>query len=115
MSYDKLWGLLGMCARARQLVSGQEGVETAIRHGKTRLVLLCDTASENTKKAIADACAYRNVPVFILPEGRLGHAVGKPNRKMVCLSGGFAQKALEILSDEKVESTELCEPQKPIE
>ena len=52
--------LLGLCKRAGRLVSGISAVELALKKGEAKLVLLDAGASDNSKKNVADACAYRH-------------------------------------------------------
>ena len=46
----KLLGMIGLCARAGKLVSGEDACEKLIRSGKARVAFLDEAASENAKK-----------------------------------------------------------------
>ena len=82
---DKFFALLGFCAKSRNCVFGEDAGTSAIKSGKAALVLLQDGASENTRKKISAACAYRQVPLLIC-EGDIGTACGKPGRKIITVT-----------------------------
>ena len=91
--------MLGLCARAGKLVSGEEMCVKAIRKGRVMLALLDETASHNARKTITDACAAANVPLYTLPEGQLGQAIGKPNRMAVGIEDpSFAAQLIKLFS-----------------
>ena len=72
---------LGLCARARGLITGVPMICQAMQTPKSRprLVLVASDVSDNTKKKLADKCAYYDVPSLTLPmtTEALAHAVGK--------------------------------------
>ena len=93
-------GLLGLAARAGQATLGADLALRAIRGGRAGLVLLDAGASEGTKKKISDACAYRGVPLHMLPEGELSRACGKEDRMAAAIQKGkLCQRMAELLSD----------------
>ena len=98
------WGLIGLCVRAGQLVSGESGCEAAVRAGQAGLVLLDAGASGNLRKKFQDACAYRRLPMCTLDAGRLGQAIGKPGRMVAAVKAGvMADRLRAMLSDEAPE------------
>ena len=78
---DKLLSTVGLCARARKLVSGTPMVCEALRSRKPPVlaVLEASDTSDNTHKKLADKCAYYQVPLYRLTAdtARLGKAIGK--------------------------------------
>ena len=108
MAANKWIGLLGLCRRAGQLEAGAFLTERAIRSGRAKLVLLAEDASDNTKKAINDACRYRRVPVVtVLGKTELGHAVGLEDRVCLCITGdSFAGQITKLLEKENKQSKE---------
>ncbi|MBM7694665.1 ribosomal protein L7Ae-like RNA K-turn-binding protein [Peribacillus deserti] len=99
MQNEQWISLLGLSARARKLISGEELVVKEIRNGKAKLVILADDASHNTEKKITDKCKFYNVPLFRV-ENRfvLGQAIGKDARVTVAvLDEGFARKLQTLL------------------
>ena len=50
---------------------------------------------------MVNACSAHDAPLYAMPLGRLGQAVGKEGRMVVCIGGGgMAQKLLELLRQE---------------
>ena len=78
---DKLLSTLGLCARARKLVTGTPMVCEAMRDRKTPVIAVLEASdtSAGTHKKLSDKCAFYGVPLFRIAadtEG-LGRAVGK--------------------------------------
>ncbi|RBW69884.1 YlxQ family RNA-binding protein [Bacillus taeanensis] len=96
MTLDKSLQLLGLAARARKLITGEELVLKEVRNKKAKLVLLAGDASLNTKKKITDKCSYYHVPlVEVSDRYQLGHAVGKEQRVIIAvIDEGFAKKII---------------------
>ena len=84
--------LLGLCMRAGKLVTGEDACIKAIRAQTAYLAVLDGSASDNARKAISDACAYRDVPLLETGLDQLGSAIGKDNRKAAVITDpGFAK------------------------
>ena len=79
-------GMLGLCARARKLVTGEKAVIQAVRGGSARAAVLDGAASENAVKA---------VPLVRTAPGALGEAIGKPGRMAAAVTdAGMAEAML---------------------
>ncbi|MEE1200044.1 MAG: ribosomal L7Ae/L30e/S12e/Gadd45 family protein [Christensenellales bacterium] len=92
-------GMLGLCARAGKLISGEKACLKTIRSSKACVVLMDATAAKNTEKSITDACAYHEVPLLRTPEYILGNAIGKPGRMVVAvIDPGFARQIIQLNS-----------------
>ena len=92
-------GLLGLACRAGQIALGADVALQEIRAGKTALVLLDAAASEGTRKKLLDACAFRSVPAYTLPEGEISRACGKDGRMAAAVrKGKLAERMAELLS-----------------
>ena len=92
-------GLLGLDCRAGQITLGADLALREIKAGRAALALLDAGASEGTRKKISDACAYRRVPLHMLPEGELSGACGKDGRLAAAVKPGkLCQRMLELLS-----------------
>ena len=92
-------GLLGLACRAGQIALGADTALQEIRAGKAALVLLDAGASEGTRKKLLDACAFRSVPVYTLPEGEISRACGKDARRAAAVrKGKLAERMAELLS-----------------
>ena len=93
-------GLLGLSCRSGQIVLGADLALREIRGGRAALVLLDEGASEGTRKKISDACAYRNVPLHMLPEGELSRACGRDGRMAAALRPGkLCKRIMELLTE----------------
>ena len=87
--------MLGLCARAGRLVSGEKACVQAIRSGGVRAVVLDAAAAKNAVISVSDACRSHSVPLVIAPEGALGDAIGKPGRMVAAVTDpGMAEQIL---------------------
>ncbi|GKV55550.1 50S ribosomal protein L7ae [Sporosarcina sp. NCCP-2222] len=96
-----IYQTLGMAARARKIVTGEELVVREIRNGKAKLVIVSNDASKNTMKKITDKCNSYNVEKHVLgSREELGHAIGKESRVVLALTdAGFAGKLSGLLNE----------------
>lgn len=101
MTNNAILQLLGLAARARKVISGEELVIKEIRSGKAKLVLLASDASANTSKKIKDKCTYYNVELHVFGDRYdLGHATGKESRVSLAITDtGFANKMSNLLNE----------------
>lgn len=101
---DRQWiSLLGLAARARKLITGEELVVKEVRKSNIKLVLLSKDASQLTKKKITDKCSHYSVPLRAVSDRvSLGEAIGKGERVVVGVTDqGFANKLISIIDDQK--------------
>jgi ribosomal protein L7Ae-like RNA K-turn-binding protein len=98
---DKWLSIIGLAARARKIISGEELVIKEIRNKKAKLVLLAEDGSDNTKKKVLDKCKFYGVPCRIVNDRyRLGKAIGKSERVVVAVNEqGFAKKLITLLDE----------------
>ena len=78
---QKTLNALGLCARARKLITGTPMVCDALKHRKPPvfLVLSAKDNAENTAKRLSDRCRFYEVPL-VTPEidgAALARAIGK--------------------------------------
>ena len=96
MQNRKVWGYLGLAARAGKAVSGSFCVERSVRRRRAKLVIVSQEASENTKKTFRDLCTYYKVPVYFYSDKEtLGAAIGKVYRASVAVTDEGFGKAIE--------------------
>ena len=89
--------MLGLCMRAGKLLSGEKACIQAIRMGSACAVVLDRAAAKNAEKAVADACAWHEVPLVLAPENELGWAIGKPGRMVAAITDpSFADRILQL-------------------
>lgn len=90
---------LGLAARARKIVTGEELIIKNIQKNRVKLVLLANDISERTKKTLTNKCDYYEVPyIEVDNRERLGQAIGKNERVAVAIiDQGFAKKIASLL------------------
>lgn len=97
---EQKWiSLLGLAARAREIVTGEEMVLQDVRKKRVCLVLLAADASESTAKKVKDKCSHYHIPVKqVADRTTLGSAIGKAERVVIGIKNrGFAAKITELL------------------
>ena len=103
MKQNKVYSLLGIAMRGRNLVSGEFQTMEAIKKGSAMLVIIAEDASGNTTKLFTDKCTFYEVPVFRYgtKEG-LGRAVGKDLRSSIGVcDAGLADAIIKQLEEEE--------------
>ena len=103
MKQNKIYSLLGLATRSRNLVSGEFMTETKIKHGEAELVIVGEDASENTKKKFRNMCEFYQVSLFCyLTKEELGWAIGKEMRATLAVTDeGFAKSLKKMLEEER--------------
>ncbi len=103
---DKIYGFLGLAAKAGKVVSGEETCERAIKSGKAKIVIVAEDASQNTKKKFGDACSYRSLEIRYFGQKELiGRYTGKEIRSVVAiLDQGFAGRLKEMIDGKGYEN-----------
>jgi ribosomal protein L7Ae-like RNA K-turn-binding protein len=101
MTNDKLFQLIGLAARARKIISGEELVVKSIQNGNAKLIFLSSDASPNSTKKIQDKCMFYNVEYHVIGDRyQLGHATGKEARVALAITDiGFAKKMSSLLNE----------------
>ena len=95
----KYLNLLGLAYVAKGIVSGETLIKS-IAANETKLVVIANDASANTKKKITDKCHFYHVDYFIVDENieTISKAVGKNNRVALGITNqGFAKKIKELI------------------
>ncbi len=100
-SLKRIYQMLGMAARARLLITGEELVLRDVRSGTARLVIVAGDASDNTLKKINDKCTTYNVEKHVFgTRDEIGHAIGKESRVVLAITdAGFARKLSGLLNE----------------
>ena len=94
---DRMLNMLGLCARAGKLITGEKACVQAIRAGGAQVALLDGAASANAVKALTDACTSHGVPLERTGNCSLGDAIGKPGRMAaVVTDAGMAARIIEL-------------------
>ncbi|PWI58219.1 hypothetical protein BM613_04625 [Sulfoacidibacillus thermotolerans] len=94
-----LLGLLGLAARARALVSGDDVCLSHIRAATARYVLIAQDAGANGAKKIRDKCTFYGIPfATVLTRDVLGRAIGKEERTVVAITDEkFSKRIKEVV------------------
>ena len=94
---NRALSMLGLCARAGKLITGEKACVQAIRAGSVYVMLLDGAASENAVKAVTQACQTHGVPLLRTGGFELGEAIGKPGRMAVAVTdAGMAERIIEL-------------------
>ncbi|MER2089132.1 MAG: YlxQ family RNA-binding protein [Sporosarcina sp.] len=101
MDSKRIYQMLGMAARARMIVTGEDLVVREIRAGKAHLVIVAEDASKNTMKKLTDKSTFYDVEKHVFGSREdLGHAIGKESRVVLALTdAGFAGKLSGLLNE----------------
>ena len=93
--------LLGLCQKAGKLVSGEPGVEKAVRGNTARLIILAGDASNNTVKKFTNSSTFYQIPILTIgTKQQLGKAIGKEIRAVLAVTEeGFSKKILEYFHE----------------
>jgi len=91
---QRVLSLLGLAARARKIVSGEELVIKGIQANRVFFVVIAKDAAENTSNKMINKCDYYHIPYGIaFQREELGHAIGKLSRVVVGVTDkGFAKQ-----------------------
>ncbi len=98
---DRVLNMLGLCARAGKLITGEKACVQAIRSGGAFAAVLDGAAAQNAVKAVTQACESHGVPLLRTGEFALGEAIGKPSRMAAAVTD--ARMAARIIELGKVE------------
>lgn len=95
----KIYKLLGLMMKSRNILSGSFMTERAIKDGSAKLVIVSNDAAENTKKLFRNKCEFYQIPFYIFGESdKLGKAIGKEARVSLAVTdGGFADTLEKLL------------------
>ena len=81
---NKIYGLLGLCARAGKVVSGMDAVSDEIKRNKVKLLIIAEDASAKTIDNIKYLADKKKIPIIVI--GKIeenSKAIGKQNRAII--------------------------------
>ena len=106
MNNDKVLSLLGLAKKAGKLKGGEYCVETEVKKGRAKLVIVAEDASDNTKKSYTDMCSFKKVPViFYGNKESIGKCIGCEERAAVVLTDeGFANAVNKQISQKDIKN-----------
>ena len=93
---SRVFGLLGLAAKAGKVQSGEFSTEKAVKEGRAFLVIVSEESSDNTKKKFQNMCTYYQVPIWIYgTKEQLGAAMGKEFRASLAVTDENLAAAME--------------------
>ena len=101
MSTNKVYGLIGLAAKAGALVSGGNTCEDAIQKGKAKLVVIAGDSADNTKDKFYRTAINRGVEVRVFGLcDDLGKHCGKGSRSVLTITDdGFANRLIALIDE----------------
>ena len=101
---NKIYGLLGISAKAGKVISGTDIVIENISREKLGIVIVAEDASEKTKKNIQFFCEKHNIDIIVF--GKIfdnSKAIGKQNRAVI----GIKDEKLAEVIKQKIKEKNL--------
>ena len=95
--------MLGLCARAGKLITGEKACVQAVRAGEAYAAVLDGAASDNAVEALTRACAGHGVPLLRTGPFELGDAIGKEGQN-ARLAAKLTGWKIDIKSQSQVEA-----------
>lgn len=84
MTNNKILGLLGLAARARNICFGADSVEEELKNKKVKLVIIAEDSSDRTKKKFVSICEKEQIPICIYENiENISKAIGKSNKAII--------------------------------
>ena len=99
----RMLNMLGLCARAGKLITGEKACVQAVRAGGVHVMLLDGAASGNAVKAVTQACRTHGVPLLRTEAFALGDAIGKEGQN-ARLAAKLTGWKIDIKSQSQVEA-----------
>lgn len=97
MPKEKQLNLLGLAVKAGKLITGEELTIKAIQRNEAKLVIVAETASDNTREKLMNKCKYYNVPLDIaFSADEISAAIGKSRSICAFTEKGFADSYLKL-------------------
>lgn len=95
---NKIYSLLGLAQKSRNLFSGENTCEIYIKKNIIKLLIIAEDASQNTSKKMISLCNSNNIPYIIFGNRyELSRAIGKHNRAILGIKNeNFSRKILEV-------------------
>lgn len=96
MTNNKILGLLGLAARARNVCFGADSVEEDIKKRKVKLVIIATDSSDRTKRRFIKLCEENQIPIFIYESiDKISKAIGKSNKAIIGIKDFNISKEIE--------------------
>ena len=100
MKNNKILGLIGLAAKARNVAYGADSVETEIKKKKVKLIVVADLASDRTKEKFKKLSKDFEIPIII--DGtieEISKAIGKENKAIIGVKDINISKQIEKINN----------------
>lgn len=99
MINNKIYGMLGLAARAGKITYGTDQTIEKIAKNKVKLLIIAKDASDRTITKFKDLASRKNIPVYIIADIELlSKSIGKRNKAVVGLMDfNFSKAIIEII------------------
>ncbi len=106
---NKALQLLSLARKGGRIEAGEEPVDTCIRMGRARLILLASDASEHTCRRIRGSVASSKQPYITIPftKEELGGAIGRSAIAVAALTDPALAQAFIRALDDPAQYTDL--------
>lgn len=96
---NRIYGLLGICAKSGEIISGADITIEMIEKNKVKLVIVAQDCSDKTIKNMKYICNKKDVPIYIFGNiENISKSIGKNNRGIVGIkSENFAKEIIKII------------------
>lgn len=100
---NKLFNFLGLVKRSGNLVEGYSKCDEQRNKKDFYLFIIANDASDSSRKKFINHCSVKNIPcIQDFSKEELGHAIGRPEVKIVAVSDeNMAKKLFALYGDEK--------------
>ena len=97
--------MLSIAAKAGKIASGGFLTEKAIQEGSAQLVIISESASNNTRKKFMDKCQFYHIPYYIIFDSQLlGNQIGKQERTVLAVTDqGLAKQIADRIESLRME------------
>ena len=98
---EKIFRMIGLACRAGKVEVGEAKTEDRLRHKKSKLVIISNDASYNTREKFSDLCAKNGVVMISIGDREtLGNYTGRDFAVVLSLSNeGFAKRIRELAEE----------------
>lgn len=86
MTNNKVFGLIGLSAKAGKIAYGSDAVEETIKKRKAQLVLVAQDSASRTKENFRILCEKNNIKYIVFGEKEsISKAIGKSNKAVIAI------------------------------
>lgn len=95
---NRIYSMISLAQKAGKLISGENTCERELKSGRSKLIIIAEDSSANTKKQFRDACSYRKVPLIEYGSKELlGQYTGKDYRAVLSITdNNFARTIIDL-------------------